>query len=65
MVFDSSNLFCHYSELLSLKVEYLEWGNTSFIFHDGFSFLKIEIMKERKEQITLLWISQGMNTLQC
>lgn len=63
MVFDSSNVSCHYSELLflSLKVEYLKWGNTSFIFH-VFNFPKMEIM-ERKEQMAVLWISEGMTTL--
>ena len=43
MVSDSSNLSCCYSELLFLSLEQLEWGNTSFICQNVFSFLKIEI----------------------
>lgn len=61
VVFDSLNLSCLYSKLLflSFKVEYLEWGNTSFAFQNVFGFLKIEITKDRKELI-MLWRSQDL-----
>lgn len=60
VVFDASNLSCHYSELLflSLRVDYLEqgWGGEHLLDLSGCcQSLKVEVTEEIKEQQTVKW----------